>query len=85
MNKMEYENRNRCKWISCRDKNPTYTDEITQYLVTLEDPSGERYVEILDWDGSMWDEVYTDDNKRQVWGVDKVIAWMPVPDIYKGE
>lgn len=62
-------------WIPVKEKNPIEYDNPIEFLVTLEDPSGERYIDLLMWDGYEWDEIYTDDNELGIWGQDEVIAW----------
>lgn len=71
-------------WISVKEKNPIEYNNPTEFLVTLEDPSGERYIELLMWDGYEWDEIYTDDNELGIWGQDEVIAWCKPLEPYKG-
>ena len=67
-------------WIPVKERNPIEYDNPIEFMATLEDPSGERYVEFVEWDGYEWDDFYTDDNERGVWGHDKVIAWMEKPE-----
>ena len=71
-------------WIPVKKRNPIEYDTPTEFLVTLEDPSGERYIELLMWDGCEWDEIYTDDNELGVLGQDRVIAWCEPIEPYKG-
>ena len=70
------------QWIPVKKRNPIEYDNPTEFLVTLEDPSGERYIELLIWDGYEWDEIYTDDNELGIWGQDKVIAWCKLIEPY---
>ena len=72
-------------WILVKERNPIEYDNPIEFMATLEDPSGERYVEFIEWDGYEWDDFYTDDNERGVWGQDKVIAWMKKPEPFKGD
>ena len=71
-------------WIPVKERNPIEYDNSTEFLVTLEDPNGERYIELLMWDGYEWDEIYSDDNELGIWGQDKVIAWCESFEPYKG-
>lgn len=71
----ELESKPEPHWIPVKEKNPIEYDNPIEFLVTLEDPSGERYIELLMWDGYEWDEIYTDDNELGIWGQDEVIAW----------
>ena len=73
------------RWIPIKERNPIEYDNPIEFMATLEDPSGERYVEFIEWDGYEWDDFYTDDNERGVWGYDKVIAWMKKPEPWEGE
>ena len=72
-------------WIPVKERNPIEYDNPIEFIATLEDPSGERYVEFIEWDGYKWDDFYTDDNERGVWRYDKVIAWMKKPEPFKGD
>lgn len=72
-------------WIPVKERNPIEYDNPIEFIATLEDPSGERYVEFIEWDGYKWDDFYTDDNERGVWGYDKVIAWTKKPEPFKGD
>ena len=73
------------RWIPVKERNPIEYDNPIEFMATLEDPSGERYVEFIEWDGYEWDDFYTDDNERGVWGCDKVIAWMRKPEPFNGD
>ena len=73
------------RWIPVKERNPIEYDNPIEFIATLEDPSGERYVEFIEWDGYKWDDFYTDDNERGVWGYDKVIAWTEKPEPFKGD
>lgn len=73
------------RWIPVKERNPIEYDNPIEFMATLEDPSGERYVEFIEWDGYEWDDFYTDDNERGVWGYDKVIAWMKKPEPWEGD
>lgn len=73
------------QWIPVKERNPIEYDNPIEFMATLEDPSGERYVEFIEWDGYEWDDFYTDDNERGVWGYDKVIAWMKKTEPWEGD
>ena len=73
------------RWVPVKERNPIEYDNPIEFMATLEDPSGERYVEFIEWDGYEWDDFYTDDNERGVWGYDKVVAWTKKPEPFKGD
>ena len=73
------------RWIPVKERNPIEYDNPIEFMATLEDPSGERYVEFVECDDYECDHFYTDDNERGVWGYDKVIAWMKKPEPFKGD
>lgn len=64
------------RWISCEEQLP---EENAYYLVTVEYESGERRIEI-DYRVALDD----DDVINSDWvGVEKVLAWMPLPEPYR--
>lgn len=65
-----FKNRN---WIPCSERLPTTTDD-TEYWITIEQEEGYRYC-----DTSVW---------RDRWKgfvLHKVIAWMPLPEPWRGK
>lgn len=63
------------QWIPCSERLP---EEGGEYLVTAEDYTTEVIVLSYDADASDWSDYF--DNMY-----DEVIAWMPLPEPYKGE
>lgn len=73
-------------WIPVTERLPIECDNPTEFLCTLElkyKNSVVRYVDLIMWNGSDWENNYIDDNKYSDYGIDKVVAWMPKPEPYK--
>ena len=69
------------QWIPVSERLPFVDGE---YLVTLTDKDGE-WVSTAQWNttfGGRWQDVFPDDGYRDI---GNVIAWMPLPEPYKGE
>ena len=77
----EYVNSNEPHWIPVTERLPVEYDNPIEFLCTLEDNDGNRYVDLIVWTGSDWENNYTDDNKHRDYGIDKVVGWMfsPMP------
>lgn len=70
-------------WISVTERLPVEYDNPIEFLCTLEHKNDVYYVDLIMWNGSDWENNYTDDNKYSDYGIDKVVAWMPLPEPYK--
>lgn len=70
------------RWILCSEQLPEYTGS---YLVTLTD-DGDEWGDICFWEnqcGGRWIDFFEDDGEFRE--IDNVIAWMPLPEPYKGD
>ena len=71
------------QWIPCTPE--TMPKESGQYIITVKykhfsDEYEDIYSEHGHWDGKKWDTFYFGH-----WGdVEDIIAWMPLPEPYKG-
>ena len=68
-------------WIPVTERLPIEYDNPIEFLCTLEDDDGNRYVDLILWTGCDWENNYTDDNEQNKYGIDKVVGWMlsPIP------
>lgn len=73
-------------WIPCSERLPIEYNNPIEFLCTLEleYKNDVRYVDLIVWNGSDWENNYIDDNKYSDYGIDKVVAWMPLSEPYKG-
>lgn len=82
MNDEMKRNKNFGEWVPVSERMPEKSDG---YLVTVHPyyivPGGKQ-VDILIWEKGRW--MYFDDQCRLVEFPDPIIAWMPLPEPYKG-
>lgn len=71
------------KWIPCSERLPKKHGE--SYLVTISD--GAVYTAALQWDanGKRWYLSFLNDGNILVDFIDDVIAWMPLPEPWRGD
>ena len=70
------------RWIPCSERLP---EESGQYIITVKyvhvDGYEDLYAEHGEWDGDRWDMFCL----GHCGEVDGIIAWMPLPEPYKGD